>query len=201
MKKEQKEVLEDLNGHLLEEIHPKELTLQSYALCQELIDKAKLKKGQILLVGCSSSEVIGERIGSCSSMDVAACLFQGIYKACQETGVFLATQCCEHLNRAVVLERAAVPYPEIVNVIPKAKAGGSFSTTAYESFQDPIVVEKIQADAGLDIGDTLIGMHLKAVAVPLRLSQKELFHAHVTAARVRPKFIGGIRASYDEALL
>ena len=193
--------LDDLANHQLTEISPKELEVQSYSLCKELIEKAKLHKGQILVVGCSSSEVIGERIGSCSSLEVAESLFQGIYRACQESEVFLATQCCEHLNRAIVVERAALPFPEPVNVIPKPKAGGSFSTTAYKNFQDPILVEKIQADAGLDIGDTFIGMHLKSVAVPLRLSQKELLHAHVTAARVRPKFIGGIRASYDELLL
>ena len=193
--------LDALAEHPLTEISPKELEAQSYSLCKELIEKAKLHKGQILVVGCSSSEVIGERIGSCSSLEVAESLFQGIYCACQESEVFLATQCCEHLNRAIVVERAALPFPEPVNVIPKPKAGGSFSTTAYKNFQDPILVEKIQADAGLDIGDTFIGMHLKSVAVPLRLSQKELLHAHVTAARVRPKFIGGIRASYDERLL
>lgn len=193
--------LDVLAEHPLTEISPKELEAQSYSLCKELIEKAKLQKGQILVVGCSSSEVIGERIGSCSSLEAAECLFQGIYRACLEAEVFLATQCCEHLNRALVVERAALPFPEPVNVVPKPKAGGSFSTKAYENFRDPILVERIQADAGLDIGDTFIGMHLKSVAVPLRLSQKELLHAHVTAARVRPKFIGGIRASYDERLL
>ena len=122
--------LDALAEHPLTEISPQELETQSYSLCKELIEKAKLQKGQILVVGCSSSEVIGERIGSCSSLEAAECLFQGIYRACSEAGVFLATQCCEHLNRALVVERAALPFPESVNVVPKPKAGGSFSTKA-----------------------------------------------------------------------
>ena len=178
---------------------------ESYLLCKEFIEKAKLKKGQLFIVGCSTSEVLGEKIGTASSYSTAGALFQGIYRAAKEAELFLCTQCCEHLNRAVITEReAALAHgfmPYLVNVIPKEKAGGSFSTVAYESFTDPVALEKVRADGGIDIGDTFIGMHLKSVAVPLRLSQKELLHAHVTAARVRPKFIGGIRASYDERLL
>ena len=118
----------------------------------------------------------------------------------QERGIFLAAQCCEHLNRAIIVERAAVPYADIVNVVPQPKAGGSFATTAYKNFSEPVALEEIRADAGLDIGDTFIGMHLKKVAVPVRLENHTIGKAHITAARVRPKFIGGERAHYDEEL-
>lgn len=177
----------------------------SYLLCKEFIEKAKLKKGQLFIVGCSTSEVLGEKIGTASSYSTAGALFQGIYRAAKEAELFLCTQCCEHLNRAVITEReAALAHgfmPYLVNVIPKEKAGGSFSTVAYESFTDPVALEKVRADGGIDIGDTFIGMHLKEVAVPLRLSKNALGEAHLTAARVRPKFVGGSRAVYDESLL
>ena len=167
----------------------------------ELCRLAKLKKGQIVVVGCSSSEVGGEQIGTASSPEIAAALCDGLFSAFAEYGVYLAAQCCEHLNRALVIERAAVPGAEYVNVVPQPKAGGSFATECYRRFADPVVLEHVRADAGLDIGDTLIGMHLKDVAVPLRLSVKTVGHAHLTAARTRAKFIGGCRAVYDEALL
>lgn len=165
----------------------------------ELLEKAKLKANDIVVVGCSSSEIIGEKIGSASNYDVAKEVFEGINEVLKERGIFLAAQCCEHLNRAIVVERKAVNY-DIVNVVPQPKAGGSFATVAYRSFEDPVVVEEIRADAGLDIGDTLIGMHLKKVAVPVRLSVKRIGEANLVAARVRPKFIGGVRATYDESL-
>lgn len=170
-------------------------------LTQELIKKANLKKGNILVVGCSTSEVIGERIGTNSDPNVAEELFRGIQEVLDEKGIFLAAQCCEHLNRAIVTERKAIPLGEYVNVVPQKKAGGSFATAAYHHFQDPVVVEEIKADAGLDIGGTLIGMHLKKVAVPLRLSKNQLGNAILLAARTRPKFIGGVRAVYNEELL
>ena len=188
-----------------EKIDLGKLETDAYVLTLEFIEKAKLKAGQLFVVGCSSSEVIGERIGTESSYSVAKALFQGIDRAAKEKEVFLCTQCCEHLNRAVITEReAALAHgfmPYLVNVIPKEKAGGSFSTVAYESFTDPVALEKVRADGGMDIGDTFIGMHLKEVAVPLRLSKKTLGSAHITAARVRPKFVGGSRAVYDESLL
>ena len=188
-----------------EKIDLGKLETDAYVLTLEFIEKAKLKAGQLFVVGCSSSEVIGERIGTESSYSVAKALFQGIDRAAKEKEVFLCTQCCEHLNRAVITEReAALAHgfmPYLVNVIPKEKAGGSFSTVAYESFTDPVALEKVRADGGIDIGDTFIGMHLKEVAVPLRLSKNTLGSAHLTAARVRPKFVGGSRAVYDENLL
>ena len=171
------------------------------ALTEELCDKAKLKPGQILVVGCSSSEVNGDRIGTNSRVDTAKAIFEGIYEVLQKRGIYLAAQCCEHLNRALIVERAAVPGAEIVNVVPQPKAGGSFATAAYHTFSDPVALEHIKADAGLDIGGTLIGMHLKHVAVPLRLSSNHLGCALLLAARTRPKSIGGIRAIYDEELL
>ena len=168
---------------------------------EELCAAAKLKAGQIVVVGCSSSEVDGRRIGTDSDPTVAQAIFDGIYEVLSARGIYLAAQCCEHLNRAIVTERAAVPGCEIVNVVPQPKAGGSFATAAYHGFRDPVVVEEIQADAGLDIGGTLIGMHLKKVAVPLRLTMNHIGEAILLAARTRPRFIGGCRAVYDEALL
>ena len=177
-----------------------ELTEEAIKVTEELCDTAKLKSGQILVVGCSSSEVCGDRIGKNSNLEAAEAVFAGIYKVLKERGIYLAAQCCEHLNRAIITERAAVPFAEIVNVVPQPKAGGSFATTAYKNFSDPVALEEIKADAGLDIGDTLIGMHLKKVAVPVRLENHTIGKAHITAARVRPKFIGGERAHYDEGL-
>ena len=167
----------------------------------ELCEKAKLSKGDILVVGCSSSEIDGNRIGSNSKPEVAAAVFSAIYEVCTERGIYLAAQCCEHLNRAIIIEREAVPYADRVNVIPQPKAGGSFATAAYKNFKNPVAVEEIRADAGLDIGGTLIGMHLKKVAVPVRLSLDHIGNAILLAARVRPKFVGGVRAVYDENLL
>lgn len=167
----------------------------------ELILTAKLKKGDILVIGCSTSEVVGSKIGTNSDENTAEQIFDAIYSTAKEYGVFIAVQCCEHLNRAIVVERDALRCYEEVNVIPQKKAGGSLATVAYHKFDDPIVIEHIKADAGMDIGDTFIGMHLKQVAVPVRLSIKEIGSAHLTCARVRPKFIGGIRAVYDETKL
>lgn len=168
---------------------------------EELCDTAKLTKGQIVVIGCSSSEVCGGRIGTASSPETAAALYEGLSSVFAEKGIYMAAQCCEHLNRAIVVERTAVPLAEPVNVVPRPKAGGSFGTECYRRFADPVVLEHIRADAGMDIGDTLIGMHLKEVAVPLRLVHNRIGDARVTAARTRAKFIGGCRAVYDEDLL
>ncbi len=178
-----------------------ELTEQAALLTEELCEKARLKKGQILVVGCSTSEVCGDRIGSNSNLEAAKAVFAGIYSVTQKYGIWLAAQCCEHLNRAIIIEQEAVPLLEPVNVVPQPKAGGSFATTAWQAFHNPAAVEEIRADAGLDIGDTLIGMHLKRVAVPVRLTHGAIGKAHITAARVRPKFIGGARAVYNEDLM
>lgn len=174
---------------------------QARLTVSEIIEKASLKKGSILVIGCSTSEILGSKIGTNSAPDAAAEVFRALHECASEKGIYLAFQCCEHLNRAIVIEREAAKGLEEVNVIPQPKAGGSMATQAYKSFTDPVVVEEIKADAGLDIGLTLIGMHLKKVAVPLRLENDKIGEALVVAARTRPKFIGGIRSVYDEKLL
>ena len=174
---------------------------QAQAAFFELWEKAKLKAGNIVVVGCSTSEVMGSKIGTNSNMDVAEEIFKGLYDCALDKGVFLAVQCCEHLNRTIITQRSAVPLAEPVNVIPQPKAGGSLATQAYIHFPDPVAVEEIKADAGLDIGLTLIGMHLKKVAVPVRLENNRIGEAVVVAARTRPKFVGGARAVYDPELL
>lgn len=168
---------------------------------EQICQAAKLQKGQILVVGCSTSEVTGHKVGSSSSPEIGKAIYEGLMEVLGPKGVYLAAQCCEHLNRCLIVERSAVPGLEPVNVVPQPKAGGSFATAAYGRFRDPVAVEHIRADAGLDIGGTLIGMHLKEVAVPVRLSLKAIGEAPLLAARVRPKFIGGVRAKYDEDLL
>ena len=163
---------------------------QTAAAAAEICERAHLQPGSILVVGCSTSEVVGSKIGTNSSVETAG-----------SRGVFLAVQCCEHLNRAIITERAAVPGAEIVNVVPQPKAGGSLATQVYAALKEPVALEEIKADAGLDIGFTLIGMHLKKVAVPVRLENHTIGAAMVVAARTRPKFIGGARAMYDETML
>lgn len=178
-----------------------ELFEQATAVMKELGEKAKLKAGDIVVIGCSTSEIIGSKIGTNSSPDVAGVVFKAIYDYAKKMGWHLAFQCCEHLNRAVVVERNTVPTAEIVNVVPQPKAGGSMATQAYQHFENPVVIEEIKADAGIDIGFTLIGMHLKKVAVPVRLNSNKIGEATVLAARSRPRFIGGIRAEYNQELL
>ena len=173
---------------------------ESANAARQLADAAKLHKGQIVVVGCSTSEVVGHNVGSWSTPEVANAIFEGLNSVFAPMGVYIAAQCCEHLNRALIVEHEAVPNGEIVNVMPQPKAGSSFATAAYHSFRHPVALEEIKADAGLDIGGTLIGMHLKKVAVPVRLQQNHIGQAIVLAARVRPKFIGGERAIYDETL-
>lgn len=181
----------------------KNITDQVKNATVELIERANLKTGDLLVVGCSSSEIVGSEIGHGSSLEAAEAVFEGMYPLLKEKGIYLAAQCCEHLNRALIIERdyAVSHNIEIVNVVPQPKAGGSFATTCYKNFLSPVAAEHIRADAGMDIGLTLIGMHLKAVAVPLRLNIDKIGCATVTFARTRPKFIGGVRANYDDRLL
>lgn len=169
---------------------------------KELIEIAKLQAGDLLVVGCSSSEILGEKIGTHSAAEVGEAVFAAIHEICKERGIHLAAQCCEHLNRALILERAVARARgyEIVNAYPQPKAGGSFATAAWKQLDAPCAVENIRAEAGLDIGGTLIGMHLKAVAVPVRLSINHVGEALLLAARTRPKFIGGERTHYSEDL-
>lgn len=172
---------------------------QAAQAAAELTEKAGLKAGDIFVVGCSSSEIIGGEIGHASSLEAAQAAYEGIQSVLAPKGIFLAAQCCEHLNRAIVLPAAAVkPWQQPVNVIPQPKAGGSFATTAWNRLENPVVLESIQADAGMDIGGTLIGMHLRPVAVPVRLSLDHIGSAILLCARTRPKYIGGGRAIYAE---
>lgn len=168
---------------------------------EELCEIAHLKAGDVFVVGCSTSEVCGSKIGTDSAPDVAEVLVDAVLSVLKPRGIFLAAQCCEHLNRAIIVERAAYPLADAVNVVPKPKAGGSFATATYAALESPVALEEIKAEAGLDIGGTLIGMHLKKVAVPVRLSVNSIGAAPLLAARTRPKFIGGARAQYNEDLL
>ena len=174
---------------------------EARAVISELAESAHLKRGATVVVGCSTSEIVGSKIGTNSNPEIAERVYAGLSDAAAELGLYLAVQCCEHLNRAIIIEREAAKFAEEVNVIPRPKAGGSLATAAYKSMRDPIATERISADAGIDIGFTMIGMHLKRVAVPLRLSNNRIGEATVLAARTRPPFIGGSRAEYNESLL
>lgn len=174
---------------------------QARTAAEEVLTMSGIKAGQIVVVGCSTSEILGERMGTSSVPEIGKAVFDAVNSVFKSAGVFLAAQCCEHLNRAIIIEEVAAKGLEAVNAVPRPKAGGSFATAAYEAFEHPVAVEEIRADAGLDIGGTLIGMHLKRVAVPLKLNVRKIGEANVTAARVRPKFVGGSRAVYDDKLL
>ena len=178
----------------------KQIEMQARQAVTELLAEAKLKKGDVFVVGCSSSEIVGGHIGKDSSLEAAQAVYAGIAPVLAQRGIWLAAQCCEHLNRALVVERdvAEAHGFEIVNAIPQLHAGGSFAMTAWANFKDPVLVETIVADAGLDIGGTLIGMHLRRVAIPVRLSIKKIGEANILCARTRPKYIGGARAVYQD---
>ena len=171
----------------------------------ELLDAAALKPGQQVVIGCSSSEIMGQKIGKGSTPEAAKAVVDEILPILNERGLCLEAQCCEHLNRALIVERAVAEQfgLEEVNVVPQPKAGGSFGTTAYKRFDDPVAVESLKqsASAGMDIGGTLIGMHIKPVVVPLRIETKKIGEAVLLCARRRPKFVGGSRAVYNEKLL
>lgn len=177
-----------------------QLTAQARQATEELLEAAHLETGDIFVVGCSSSEIMGGHIGHDSSMEAAAAVLAGVLPLLQEQGVYLAAQCCEHLNRAIVLEReAAKAYGcQIVAAIPQPHAGGSWATSCWRAFKDPVLVEEVRAAAGMDIGGTLIGMHLRRVAVPVRLSLDHIGQAVLLCARTRPPFIGGARAVYSQ---
>lgn len=175
-----------------------EIRKTAAAAMDALVKAAGVKSGQIVILGCSTSEVAGEKIGKGSVYELGQAIIDGILSVLSPKDIYLAVGCCEHLNRAVIIEReAAEKYGlEIVSVIPQPKAGGSAATAAYKKMQDPVAVEFVKAHAGMDVGDTFIGMHLKHVAVPVRLPISSLGAAHVTYARTRPKFVGGARAVY-----
>ncbi len=182
--------------------HLEEIQAQLQTVMEELWEATQLEQGDILVVGCSSSEVAGGQIGTYSSEEIGLCLFQSAQTFCRKKGIYLACQCCEHLNRSLIVEKACMKEHRLVrvNVVPQLKAGGAFATAAYHFMKEPVAVEQLQAQAGIDIGDTLIGMHLAAVAVPVCTSQKVIGEAHVVCARTRAKYVGGIRAAYEESL-
>lgn len=169
---------------------------------KQFLEQASLKEGNLVVIGCSTSEISSERIGSHSSAELGEAVFVAMYEELKREGLYVATQCCEHLNRALIMEEeAAQKYGyEIVNVMPMPKAGGSFSTAAWKHMPNPVAVEHIRAHAGIDIGDTLIGMHLRDVAVPVRIADPLIGGAHIVCARTRPKYIGGERAHYQEEI-
>lgn len=190
------------------EVNPElsQIREQAQRAAAELCDTAHLHSGMLFVVGCSSSEVLGERIGTHTSMDVAGALYDGIAAELKKRGIFLAAQCCEHLNRALVVERTVMERYDFeqVNAIPQPNhAGGAFASVAWNRLEDPVLVESIgaRADAGIDIGGTLIGMHIHPVVVPVRISMDRIGEASIICARRRPKYVGGQRAIYDEALL
>lgn len=179
------------------------ITAQSRQAAEELLAAAKLRAGDLFVVGCSSSEIVGGHIGHDSSLEAARAVYAGIAPVLGAAGVALAAQCCEHLNRALVIERAVAArrgYAQ-VNAVPQPHAGGSWATNCWRAFAEPVLVEEVRAGAGIDIGGTLIGMHLAPVAVPVRLSLSKIGEAILLCARTRPKFVGGERAHYQEDLL
>lgn len=176
-----------------------EIKKQAEIVIKEFIEATDLKKGSLVVIGCSSSEIIGSRIGSNSAYEVAEAVFDTVYPVLKANNIDLACQCCEHLNRALIVEKETADKFgfEIVSVVPQPKAGGSWATSAFKKFNNAVAVEFIKADAGIDIGGTLIGMHLKNVAVPLRLSINKIGEANILCAKTRPKYIGGERAKYN----
>ena len=179
-----------------------EIKEQTRSAVTELLAKAPMRAGDVFIIGCSTSEIAGERIGTASSAEIAKAVCDGAKPVLDEAGIYLAAQCCEHLNRAVITERAALaPWAEICNAVPRSHAGGAFAAEVYARAADPVAVEHIKAAAGIDIGGTLIGMHLKDVAVPVRLTVRKIGEANIICARTRPKYIGGPRTIYDEKLI
>lgn len=179
------------------------LRQQAQQAMAQLLELANLEAGDIVVLGCSTSEVAGHRIGTLPGPEIAAALLEGLLPETQARGLYLAVQCCEHLNRALVVEHAALKAHGLVrvNALPQPKAGGSAATAAWQRFDVPILAEAVTAGAGLDVGNTLIGMHLRPVAIPVRLETARLGQAPLVAARTRPRFIGGVRAVYQQDLL
>ncbi|MDD3692291.1 MAG: TIGR01440 family protein [Oscillospiraceae bacterium] len=185
------------------EVNLKEIEQQTRAALTELLQSARLSRGDILVVGCSSSEVAGKKIGTASSREIAQAILSGISPELKKQGIYLAAQCCEHLNRVLIVDQSVVKEYglEQVNVMPVPGAGGSFASAAYEELERPVAVESVAAHAGMDIGNTLIGMHLRPVAVPVRVAVDKIGMAQLVCARTRPKFVGGARAVYNDSLL
>lgn len=187
---------------MTENISTGSITLQVKTALGELLDQTNYRRGDIVVIGCSSSEILGAKIGSVGSLEAAGAVYDGVMETLKERGLYLAAQCCEHLNRALVIEREAADRYRLneVNAVPQMHAGGSFGTVTWQRMQEPVLVEHIEAVAGMDIGGTLIGMHLRPVAVPVRVSVDHIGEAILILARSRAKFIGGERARYNPDL-
>lgn len=173
---------------------------QTISIVNQLLEDSNLSSNQIFVIGCSTSRVAGYKIGKHSSEQVAKCIFEAAYPILKEKGIHLAVQCCEHLNRAIVLEEiAARQYGfDRVNAVPRINAGGALAAYAYEHMSEAVLVEYIKADAGMDIGGTMIGMHLRPVVVPIHFENDKIGQATVICAKTRPKYIGGPRAIYKQ---
>jgi uncharacterized protein (TIGR01440 family) len=167
---------------------------------RELIEIVEPDSGEIFILGGSTSEIQGKEIGSATDLKLGKKIIEVIMEIMAEYELYLAVQGCEHINRSLVIEKKCqlLNHFSEVNVIPQRHAGGAFATEAFELFDEPVTVENMEADLGIDIGDALIGMHLKNVAVPVRLTIKEIGEAHLTAARTRLKLVGGVRAKYRD---
>ncbi|MCI6156651.1 MAG: TIGR01440 family protein [Peptoniphilaceae bacterium] len=180
----------EINGNIIGE--------QVRSAAEELIKAADLKDGDLFVLGCSTSEVHGAHIGKSSSEEIGAEIIRSLLSVLKPRGIALAVQGCEHINRGLTIERSVAERLgfEEVTVVPSLHAGGAASMAAFDQMDDPIVVEHIVAKAGMDIGDTAIGMHVRFVQIPVRLSIKQIGEAHLTALRSRPKLVGGERAIY-----
>ncbi|NLL53028.1 MAG: TIGR01440 family protein [Peptococcaceae bacterium] len=174
---------------------------QWVSILDHFAQAAALQIGQMVVIGCSTSEIAGQKIGKAGSAEIAGVLIEPLLTWANELGICLAFQCCEHLNRVLIVEQETVlKYNlEPVMVMPTLKAGGAMATAAWEKFTTPVAVEGVQAHAGLDIGDTFIGMHLRPVVVPVRIDVNYLGYAHLTLAKTRPKYVGGPRAAYPSS--
>ncbi|WP_340005442.1 TIGR01440 family protein [Paenibacillus sp. FSL K6-0276] len=182
----------------MDEVVELSLTEATVTVLRELAEAGNLGSGKIVVVGVSTSEVAGVRIGTGGALEVAQQLLEGVRLVAAEKGFHLVYQCCEHLNRALVMERSLLESLGLneVSAVPIPGAGGSMAAAAYRSMKDPVLAETIEAHAGLDIGETLIGMHLRRVAVPFRPTLRYIGEARVNAAWTRPPLIGGERAVY-----
>ncbi len=183
-------------------LHPDMIRQSVSEALRRLLEQTACRPGDFVVIGCSSSEIIGKQIGSVGSLEAAQAVYDGVMPVLREKGLYLAAQCCEHLNRALVVERAAADawHLDEVNAVPQMHAGGSFGTVTYQNMESPVLVEEVRAVAGMDIGGTLIGMHLKPVAVPVRVGIDHIGEAILILARSRARYIGGERAVYNDAL-
>lgn len=181
------------------QIEAEQITKQLQTMVTAFLDKAEAESGAVLVLGCSTSEICGGEIGKAFHADMGAVVIDAILPLLKKQEIALAVQCCEHLNRALVVEKeiAKANHWQVVAAVPVPQAGGSTAAAAFRKFENPVLVEHITASLGIDIGDTFIGMHIQEVAVPIRLAQNSLGNAHVTFVKSRPKYIGGERACYS----